>query len=219
MISNLEGRWEMSNKKVKSVWEVLSKHPVTEKIEKKWYKDKSGKPYSLSYLSWAWAWGEVKKFYPEATYTIHEDIIYPNNTVEVRVSVTIEGQEHMMWLPVMDFKNNSKASPTSREISDARMRCLVKAIAMHGLGHYIYAGEDLPENEIEPPVKEQKQIMDLSTADRVDTAIEFYENCTAESFEKGESNFTKLLNRKDITEEQYNQVVEARDKRKLELEI
>jgi len=219
MISNLEGRWEMPNKKVKSVWEVLSKHPVTEKIEKKWYKDKSGKPYSLSYLSWAWAWGEVKKFYPEATYTIHEDIIYPNNTVEVRVSVTIEGQEHMMWLPVMDFKNNSKASPTSREISDARMRCLVKAIAMHGLGHYIYAGEDLPENEIEPPVKEQKQIMDLSTQDRVDTAIEFYENCTAESFEKGESNFTKLLNRKDITEEQYNQVVEARDKRKLELEI
>ena len=219
MISNLEGRWEMPTKKVKSVWEVLSKHPVTEKIEKKWYKDKSGKPYSLSYLSWAWAWGEVKKFYPEATYTIHEDIIYPNNTVEVRVSVTIEGQEHMMWLPVMDFKNNSKASPTSREISDARMRCLVKAIAMHGLGHYIYAGEDLPENEIEPPVKEQKQIMDLSTQDRVDTAIEFYENCTAESFEKGESNFTKLLNRKDITEEQYNQVVEARDKRKLELEI
>ena len=209
----------MPTKKVKSVWEVLSKHPVTEKIEKKWYKDKSGKPYSLSYLSWAWAWGEVKKFYPEATYTIHEDIIYPNNTVEVRVSVTIEGQEHMMWLPVMDFKNNSKASPTSREISDARMRCLVKAIAMHGLGHYIYAGEDLPENEIEPPVKEQKQIMDLSTQDRVDTAIEFYENCTAESFEKGESNFTKLLNRKDITEEQYNQVVEARDKRKLELEI
>ena len=219
MISNLEGRWEMPNKKVKSVWEVLSKHPVTEKIEKKWYKDKSGKPYSLSYLSWAWAWGEVKKFYPEATYTIHEDIIYPNNTVEVRVSVTIEGQEHMMWLPVMDFKNNSKASPTSREISDARMRCLVKAIAMHGLGHYIYAGEDLPESEIEPPIKEEKQIMDLSTQDRVDTAIEFYENCSAESFEKGESNFTKLLNRKDITEEQYNQVVEARDKRKLELEI
>ncbi len=219
MISNLEGRWEMPTKKVKSVWEVLSKHPVTEKIEKKWYKDKSGKPYSLSYLSWAWAWGEVKKFYPEATYTIHEDIIYPNNTVEVRVSVTIEGQEHMMWLPVMDFKNNSKASPTSREISDARMRCLVKAIAMHGLGHYIYAGEDLPESEIEPPIKEEKQIMDLSTQDRVDTAIEFYENCSAESFEKGESNFTKLLNRKDITEEQYNQVVEARDKRKLELEI
>tara|TARA_B100000035_G_C21021402_1_gene564189 strand:+ start:303 stop:932 length:630 start_codon:yes stop_codon:yes gene_type:complete len=209
----------MPTKKVKSVWEVLSKHPVTEKIEKKWYKDKSGKPYSLSYLSWAWAWGEVKKFYPEATYTIHEDIIYPNNTVEVRVSVTIEGQEHMMWLPVMDFKNNSKASPTSREISDARMRCLVKAIAMHGLGHYIYAGEDLPESEIEPPIKEEKQIMDLSTQDRVDTAIEFYENCSAESFEKGESNFTKLLNRKDITEEQYNQVVEARDKRKLELEI
>ena len=55
----------MPTKKVKSVWEVLSKHPVTEKIEKKWYKDKSGKPYSLSYLSWAWAWGEVKKFYPK----------------------------------------------------------------------------------------------------------------------------------------------------------
>lgn len=205
--------------KKKSVWEVLSKHPVTEKIEKKWYKDKQGKPYSLSYLSWAWAWGEVKRFYPDASYTVHDDIIYPNDTVEVRVSVTIEGQQHMMWLPVMDFKNNSKPSPTSREISDARMRCLVKAIAMHGLGHYIYAGEDLPENEIEPPVKEEKPIIDLSTQDRVDTAIEFYENCNAEAFSKGESNFTKLLNRKDITEDQYNTVVLARDKRKLELEI
>ena len=205
--------------KKKSVWEVLSKHPVTEKIERKWYKDKQGKPYSLSYLSWAWAWGEVKRFYPDASYTVHDDIIYPNDTVEVRVSVTIEGQQHMMWLPVMDFKNNSKPSPTSREISDARMRCLVKAIAMHGLGHYIYAGEDLPENEIEPPVKEEKPIIDLSTQDRVDTAIEFYENCNAEAFGKGESNFPKLLNRKDITEDQYNTVVLARDKRKLELEI
>ena len=219
MICNLEGRWEMPNKKVKSVWEVLSKHPVTEKIEKKWYKDKSGKPYSLSYLSWAWAWGEVKKFYPEATYTIHEDIIYPNNTVEVRVSVTIEGQEHMMWLPVMDFKNNSKPSPTSREISDARMRCLVKAIAMHGLGHYIYGGEDLPESEIEPPIKEEKRIMSLDTFDRVDAAIEFYETCSADKFQQNEKRYAKLLNSPDITEKAYEAVVEAHNKRKLELEI
>lgn len=137
----------------KSVWEVLSKHPVTEKIEKKWYKDKNGNKYSLSYLSWAWAWGEVKDKYPDASYTVHDDIIYPNNTVEVRVSVTIKGQEHMMWLPVMDYKNNSKPNPTSRDISDARMRCLVKAIAMHGLGHHIYAGEDLPPDDEEEPKK------------------------------------------------------------------
>jgi len=52
-----------------------------------------------------------------------------------------------MWLPVMDNRNNSIQNPTSRAISDQKMRCLVKAIAMHGLGHYIYAGEDLPKAE------------------------------------------------------------------------
>ena len=121
-----------------SVWEKLSAIDCAEKIEKKG---------NLSYLSWAWAWGMVKKHYPDANYEVHDDHIYPDDSVMTSVSVTIDAQTHTMWLPVMDNRNNAIAKPDARKVSDARMRCLVKAIAMHGLGHYIYAGEDLPETE------------------------------------------------------------------------
>lgn len=109
---------------------------VGEKIEKK------GK---FSYLSWSWAWQEVKTKYPDATFEVHDDVVYPDGTREVRVSVTIEGLTHMMWLPVMNHTNNAISNPNARDVSDARMRCLVKAIALHGLGLYIYAGEDIPQ--------------------------------------------------------------------------
>ena len=124
-----------------SVWKTLSSINVNDKKQEK---------MGLSYLSWAWAWGEVKSKYPNASYEVHDDIIYPDSTVEVRVTVTVEDQDHMMWLPVMDNRNNAISGPTSRQISDARMRCFAKAIAMHGLGHYIYAGEDIPQSDGEP---------------------------------------------------------------------
>ena len=136
----------------KSIWETLSKIDCSEHIEQIQYGNR--KP--LSYLSWAWAWGEVKNSYPDASYEVHDNVTYPDNTVEVRVSVTIKGQTHMMWLPVMDFKNDAKKNPTSKDISDSRMRCLAKAIAMHGLGHYVYAGEDVPEGNAETPQSEEK---------------------------------------------------------------
>ena len=127
----------MAKNDTKSVWETLSTVNVNDHKE-----EKNG----LSYLSWAWAWGFVKNKYPSADYKIHDNITYPDNTVEVRVSVEIEDQTHMMWLPVMDYRNKAIVGPTSKDISDSRMRCLVKAISMHGLGHYIYAGEDLPQS-------------------------------------------------------------------------
>lgn len=130
-----------------SVWETLSSVNVNENKE-----DKNG----LSYLSWAWAWGEVKNKYPDASYEVQDNVTYPDDTVEVRVSVTVMDQTYMMWLPVMDYRNKAIAGPTSRDISDARMRCLAKAIAMHGLGHYIYAGEDIPQSAPEEPKKGKK---------------------------------------------------------------
>ena len=139
-----------------SVWEDLSKKDLSKRIETKDFISNKGKPYSLSYISWSWAWGELKKSYPDASYEVHDNITYPDNTVEVRVSVTIKEQTHMMWLPVMDFNNNAKKNPTSKDISDSRMRCLAKAIAMHGLGHYVYAGEDVPEGNAEAPQSEGK---------------------------------------------------------------
>ena len=123
----------------------------------------------LTYLSWAWAWAEVKKKYPEANYTIEKfnglPYVYDENTgYMVYTTVTIEGITHEMWLPVMDGANKAmKAQPykyigsynkektvnaaTMFDVNKAIMRCLVKNLAMFGLGLYIYAGEDLPEAE------------------------------------------------------------------------
>ena len=89
---------------------------------------------NLSYLSWAWAWQTLNEHYPDSSYAFCPPTFLENETCEVNVSVTVEGKTHSMWLPVMDNRNKSIVNPTTRDISDARIRCLVKAIAMHGLG-------------------------------------------------------------------------------------
>lgn len=108
----------------------------------------------LTYLSWAWAWAEVKKNYPDATYTVYENANGWNyhtdgRTCWVKTGVTIEGMEHIEYLPVMDNRNNSIPADkvTSMDVNKAIQRSLTKAAARHGLGLYIYAGEDLPEAE------------------------------------------------------------------------
>lgn len=116
--------------------------------------DKTEKKNGLTYLSWAWAWGELKKRHPDATYQIYEDAegrFYhtDGSTCWVKTGVTVEGIEHIEYLPVMDFKNRSvpQAAVTSVDVNKAIQRSLTKAVARHGLGLYIYAGEDLPEED------------------------------------------------------------------------
>ena len=116
--------------------------------------DKVEKKNGLSYLSWAWAWGEVKKKFPDATYTIYENadgLFYHHDgkTAWVKTGVTVNDIEHIEYLPVMDFRNKSipVESVTSFDVNKAIQRSLTKAVARHGLGLYIYAGEDLPEDE------------------------------------------------------------------------
>lgn len=113
---------------------------------------KTEKKNGLTYLSWAFAWGEVKRKHPGATYTIYENAdgwIYHTDgkTCWVKTGVTIEGIEHIEYLPVMDYKNKSIPADnvTSFDVNKAIQRSLTKAVARHGLGLYIYAGEDLPE--------------------------------------------------------------------------
>jgi hypothetical protein len=116
---------------------------------------------NLTYLSWAWAWQIVKTHYPEALYTIYEspsgwNYFTDGTTCWVKVGVTIQSLEHIEYLPVMDARNQSipLASVRSTDINKAIQRALTKACARHGLGLYIYAGEDLPESEprqIAPP--------------------------------------------------------------------
>ena len=123
-------------------WKTLSEVNVNSDKERKGRFD---------YLSWADAWKHVQQNTESATYELHDDIIYPDNSREVRCSVWIDGISHMMWLAVMDNNNRAIKNPDARAVNDARMRCLVKAIAMHGLGLYIYAGEDLPEVAAQQP--------------------------------------------------------------------
>ena len=128
-----------------SVFETLNAVNVNEHTEKK---------NGLTYLSWAWAWAEVKKAYPEATYTIYENehgwfYHTDGKTGWVKTGVTIEGLEHIEYLPIMDFRNKSipADSITSFDVNKAIQRSLTKACARHGLGLYVYSGEDLPEQE------------------------------------------------------------------------
>lgn len=129
-----------------NIWSTLSQINVNEHV-----KTKGG----YSYLAWTWAWATVKENYPEATYTLLDDIIYPDGTMEVRVEVGIEEQFNTMWLPVLDFKNKAIANPNAFDVNSARMRCLVKCLAMFGLGHYIYAGESTPQEVKESATDEQ----------------------------------------------------------------
>lgn len=151
-----------------SVFEKLSAIDVSGKTEKK---------SNLTYLSWAWAWGELKKSYPDASYTIYENEIddllihgeqaFPikrkvnyftdGRTAWVKVGVAVDGQEHIEMLPVMDHRNKSIAlnAIDSFAVNKTIQRALTKAIARHGLGLYIYAGEDLPETVKEDQHNEQ----------------------------------------------------------------
>lgn len=126
-----------------SVFATLNAINVNEHTEKK---------NGLTYLSWAWAWAEVKKCYPSAFYTVYENAQGMNyhtdgRTCWVKTGVTIDGLEHIEYLPVMDFRNASIPADkvTSFDVNKAIQRSLTKACARHGLGLYVYAGEDLPE--------------------------------------------------------------------------
>lgn len=154
----------MQEEKKLNTWAVLSSIDCNEHTEK---KDK------LTYLSWAWAWGIAKAKYPTLTYSVRDwdglPYLYDENLgYMVETSVTIDGETLTMRLPVMNsankamkaeayfyyvntWKNGEKVreqkvveAATMFDINTAIMRCLTKNLAMFGLGHYIYAGEDLP---------------------------------------------------------------------------
>ncbi len=178
---------------MKSIFETLNVKNVNEHVEKK---------NGLSYLSWAWAWAEVKKEYPSANYTVYENeqgwnYFTDGRTCWVKTGVTIEGLEHIEYLPVMDFKNKSIPldQVTSFDVNKTIQRSLTKAVARHGLGLYIYAGEDVPEgyeNEevtnktyrswfdnffADKPERRQKflEVYNIKTTDQLDRVLKLEE--------------------------------------------
>ncbi len=157
-----------------SVWETLSKIDVSKHTE-----EKNG----LTYLSWAWAWGIVKQHYPlarfqknlfDSTNTKMPYMIDPSGFAFVSVTVFIEDEEQTELLPVLDFANKPVANPNSFQVNTALQRCLAKCCAMHGLGHYIYAGEDLPQGvektvSVEDAEGNKKDVQGLQTLAEVFT--------------------------------------------------
>lgn len=131
----------------------------------------------LTYLAWAWAWGELKKNFPDATYTIYENAdgwnyFTDGRTGWVKTGVTVNGIEHIEYLPIMDFRNKSipLENITSFDVNKAIQRSLTKAVARHGLGLYIYAGEDLPETTV--TAEEAETLMSLLKGKFSDEQIE-----------------------------------------------
>ena len=120
--------------------EALLKKNVNEHVEKK---------NGLSYLSWAWAWAEALKADPKASYKIEmfncKCYMEINGTAMVFVTVTMFDKPMTCQLPVMDYRNKAILNPDAFAVNTAIMRCMTKALALHGLGLYLYSGEDVPE--------------------------------------------------------------------------
>ena len=145
------------------VFKKLAEVDIKSKIEKKGTQD---------YLSWATAWGLVKQLYPSATRTVYEDSLnglnYFNDgkTGYVKVGVTIEGLEHIDYLPIMDYKNRSIPieAITSMDVNKTIQRSTAKAIAMHGLGLQLWSGEEMIE-AVKAPEQKPKEKVDLKVGD------------------------------------------------------
>lgn len=198
---------------------VLNKINVNDKVEKK-----SG----LTYLSWAFAWAEVKKIYPDAFYIIKRFdglpyVFDPKTGYMVFTEVTIEGHTHEMWLPVMDGANKAMKDEAYKyttkygektcdaadmfDINKTIMRCLVKNLAMFGLGLYIYAGEDLPEDEeqkpIEPAGKRTITTEVLARGQQIDALIKKY-NMSRDDY-AGIVKATKAKSPADMTADEFSE--------------
>jgi len=164
--------------KKKSVFDRLSAINVNEHVEKK---------DNLTYLSWAWAWSQTKRECPDATYKILETEYDEALGFMCHTNVTIEGETLEMWLPVMDGKNKSMKkqsyefttkygsktvdAATTFDINKTLMRCLVKNLAMFGLGIYIYAGEDVPETETSAPAPPLAPVKAKPSAELVELVV------------------------------------------------
>lgn len=205
-----------------SVFETLSKIDVSDHVEQK---------MGLSYLSWAWAWQTVKNIYPDTPNpkpTKYQEMLItktgyelterkvpylttPTGTI-VEMTVTIKGVDYTQQLYVMDNKNKTVINPTQAQINKTAQRCIVKALAMAGLGLNLYAGEDLPMGDISEQDKkkaEQKRKQSEQRAklqavlseyrELLQKVAEIYETTTGEvekqvkeTAEKDISNFDKM---------------------------
>jgi hypothetical protein len=146
----------------------LKKINVNEHTEKKG---------SLTYLSWAWAVDQLLSNDPTATWEYKEPKQF-GDTLMVFCSVTAFGKTMTSQLPVLDYKNKAVINPDAMAVNTAMQRCLAKAIALHGIGLYIYAGEDLPQNEPASQDDFEDVIKKINKAESVDELMDIYKEAS-----------------------------------------
>lgn len=144
------------------------------------------KKQNLTYLSWAWAWAEALKADSAASFHVHTFDEKPymdvNGTAMVWVTVTMFGKPMTCMLPVMDYRNKCVTNPDAFAVNTSIMRCMTKALALHGLGLYIYAGEDLPEGEEKLSPDAQDAEKDIASLELfVNGVYDFIELCKNEA--------------------------------------
>jgi hypothetical protein len=176
--------------------------------------DKTEQKNGLTYLSWAWAWAELKKRHPDANYKVYENAngwCYHTDgkTCWVKTGVTVDGLEHIEYLPVMDFRNNSILCEklTSMDVNKAIQRSLTKACARHGIGLYIYAGEDLPEQELEKTPVESAKIPKVKASEPVKVGL----NIDPIEYNRRREDLKGLMQTYGKTNEDYSAVAGNRD--------
>lgn len=180
--------------------------------------EKTEQKNGLTYLSWAWAWGELKKMFPDSNYTVYENnegwnYFTDGKTCWVKTGVTVNGIEHIEYLPVMDFKNKSIPADnvTSFDVNKAIQRSLTKAVARHGLGLYIYAGEDLPEEEAKVKEEETKAKEEAKKKPATPEQIkEILALTPDENLQKVMLDYYKVKKFEDMTEAQAKHAIDRR---------
>ena len=147
---------------------LVERKELIEKLLKTNVNEHTEKKNGLTYLSWAWAWAEALKADSGAWYKIEmfgdKCFMDINGTAMVFVTVTMYGKPMTCQLPVMDYRNKAIPNPDAFAVNTAIMRCMTKALSLHGLGLYIYAGEDLPEGESDEGTPDEGKMLDYIAA-------------------------------------------------------
>ena len=173
--------------------------------------DHTKKKGKLTYLSWAWAWAQALEVDPTATFEVQmfgdKCFMDINGTAMVWVTVTMFGKPMTCQLPVMNHLNKAIQNPDAFAVNTSIMRCMTKALSLHGLGLYIYAGEDLPPSEEPESTVNESEMMDWLTA-----------IADSENLETLQKNFVQAISAADGDKEWKLKIIKVKDTMKKKLE-
>jgi hypothetical protein len=183
---------------------LVDRKELIEKLLKTNVNEHTEKKNGLTYLSWAWAWAEALKADSSAWYKIEmfgdKCFMDINGTAMVFVTVTMYGKPMTCQLPVMDYRNKAIPNPDAFAVNTAIMRCMTKALALHGLGLYIYSGDDLPLGESDEGAPDENRMLDYIAAIEATTTVDELKNIYIEAFAATDGNKawqTKMIAAKD----------------------